>query len=393
MNATTPQLSFESLVIHGGQAPEPATGAIMPPIFATSTYVQEAPGVHKGYEYARSQNPTRTAFENALVELEGGAQAFAFSSGLAAAATVLELLEGGSHLIAGEDLYGGTGRLFEQVRARSANLQTTFLDLHDLNALEQALRPETRMLWVESPTNPTLRVYDLPALAEFSRAHGLILVVDNTFATPWSQQPLGLGADLVLHSTTKYLNGHSDMVGGAVIVGRETPHPDLASRLAFLQNAVGSIPGPFDCFLALRGLKTLAIRMERHCGNAMTLAEWLPSQEGIERVIYPGLPSHPDHALAARQMKAFGGMISLTLKGGDPAARQFLSSLKLFALAESLGGVESLASQPIRMTHGSVPKERRDRLGITEGLVRLSVGIEGVEDLKADLLQALQKLP
>jgi len=393
MNAATPQLSFESLVIHGGQAPEPATGAIMPPIFATSTYVQEAPGVHKGYEYARSQNPTRTAFENALVELEGGAQAFAFSSGLAAAATVLELLEGGSHLIAGEDLYGGTGRLFEQVRARSANLQTTFLDLHDLNALEQALRPETRMLWVESPTNPTLRVYDLPALAEFSRAHGLILVVDNTFATPWSQQPLGLGADLVLHSTTKYLNGHSDMVGGAVIVGRETPHPDLASRLAFLQNAVGSIPGPFDCFLALRGLKTLAIRMERHCSNAMTLAEWLPSHEGIERVIYPGLPSHPDHALAARQMKAFGGMISLTLKGGDPAARQFLSSLKLFALAESLGGVESLASQPIRMTHGSVPKERRDRLGITEGLVRLSVGIEGVEDLKADLLQALQKLP
>jgi len=392
MNATTPHLSFESLVIHGGQAPEPATGAIMTPIFATSTYIQEAPGVHKGYEYARTQNPTRTAFENALVELEGGAQAFAFSSGLAAAATVLELLEGGSHLIAGEDLYGGTGRLFEQVRARSANLQTTFLDLHDLNALEQALRPETRMLWVESPTNPTLRVYDLPALAEFSRAHGLILVVDNTFATPWSQQPLGLGADLVLHSTTKYLNGHSDMVGGAVIVGQDTPHADLASRLAFLQNAVGSIPGPFDCFLALRGLKTLAIRMERHCSNALALAEWLPSHEGIERVIYPGLPSHPDHALAARQMKAFGGMISLTLKGGDPAARLFLSSLKLFALAESLGGVESLASQPIRMTHGSVPKERRDRLGITEGLVRLSVGIEGVEDLKADLLQALRQL-
>ena len=393
MNATTPHLSFESLVIHGGQAPEPATGAIMPPIFATSTYVQEAPGVHKGYEYARSQNPTRTAFENALVELEGGAQAFAFSSGLAAAATVLELLEGGSHLIAGEDLYGGTGRLFEQVRARSANLQTTFLDLHDLNALKQALRTDTRMLWVESPTNPTLRVYDLSALVEFSRTHGLILVVDNTFATPWSQQPLGLGADLVLHSTTKYLNGHSDMVGGAVIVGRDTPHADLASRLAFLQNAVGSIPGPFDCFLALRGLKTLAIRMERHCSNALAIAEWLPSHEGIERVIYPGIPSHPDHALAARQMKAFGGMISLILKGGDSAARQFLSSLKLFALAESLGGVESLASQPIRMTHGSVPKERRDRLGITEGLVRLSVGIEGVEDLKADLLQALQKLP
>ena len=392
MSATSPHLSFESLVIHGGQAPEPTTGAIMPPIFATSTYVQEAPGVHKGYEYARSQNPTRTALENALVELEGGAQAFAFSSGLAAAGTVLELLDSGSHLIAGEDLYGGTGRLFEQVRARSANLQTTFLDLHDLEGMKHALRPNTRMLWVESPTNPTLRVYDLPALVEFSRTHGLILVVDNTFATPWSQQPLALGADLVLHSTTKYLNGHSDMVGGAVIVGRDTPRADLASRLAFLQNAVGSIPGPFDCFLALRGLKTLAIRMERHCRNAMTLAEWLQSQEGIERVIYPGLPSHPDHALAGRQMKAFGGMISLTLKGGDAAARRFLSSLKLFALAESLGGVESLASQPIRMTHGSVPKERRDRLGITEGLVRLSVGIEGVEDLKADLLQALRQL-
>lgn len=392
MTHSHPGLSFESLVIHGGQAPEAVTGAIMPPIFATSTYVQEAPGVHRGFEYARTQNPTRQALERCLAELEGGSRAFAFGSGLAAAASILELLDAGSHLLAGEDLYGGTGRLFEQVRARSAGLRTTFLDLHDLPALEAALRPESRMLWVESPSNPTLRVYDLRALAGFARAHGLLMVVDNTFATPCLQRPLEMGADLVLHSTTKYLNGHSDMVGGAVVVGREARHAELAERVGFLQNAVGSVPGPFDCFLALRGLKTLAIRMERHGSNAAAIAERLQGHPAIARVHYPGLPDHPDHRLAAAQMKGFGGMISLLLKGGDAAAGRFLSGLRLFALAESLGGVESLASQPVRMTHGAVPKERRERLGITEGLVRLSVGIEGLPDLEADLRQALDRL-
>lgn len=392
MTHSHPGLSFESLVVHGGQAPEAVTGAIMPPIFATSTYVQEAPGVHRGFEYARTQNPTRQALERCLAELEGGSRAFAFGSGLAAAASILELLEAGSHLLAGEDLYGGTGRLFEQVRARSAGLRTTFLDLHDLPALEAALRPESRMLWVESPSNPTLRVYDLGALAGFARAHDLLMVVDNTFATPCLQRPLEMGADLVLHSTTKYLNGHSDMVGGAVVVGREARHAELAERVGFLQNAVGSVPGPFDCFLALRGLKTLAIRMERHGSNAAAIAERLQGHPAIARVHYPGLPDHPDHRLAAAQMKGFGGMISLSLKGGDAAAGRFLSSLRLFALAESLGGVESLASQPVRMTHGAVPKERRERLGITEGLVRLSVGIEGLPDLEADLRQALDRL-
>ena len=392
MTPSHPGLSFESLVIHGGQAPEAVTGAIMPPIFATSTYVQEAPGVHRGFEYARTQNPTRQALERCLAELEGGSRAFAFGSGLAAAASILELLEAGSHLLAGEDLYGGTGRLFEQVRARSAGLRTTFLDLHNLPALEAALRPESRMLWVESPSNPTLRVYDLRALAGFARAHGLLMVVDNTFATPCLQRPLEMGADLVLHSTTKYLNGHSDMVGGAVVVGREAQHGELAERVGFLQNAVGSVPGPFDCFLALRGLKTLAIRMERHGSNAAAIAERLQGHPAVARVHYPGLPDHPDHRLAATQMKGFGGMISLSLKGGDAAAGRFLSGLRLFALAESLGGVESLASQPVRMTHGAVPKERRERLGITEGLVRLSVGIEGLPDLEADLRQALDRL-
>lgn len=392
MTPSHPALSFESLVIHGGQAPEAVTGAIMPPIFATSTYVQEAPGVHRGFEYARTQNPTRQALERCLAELEGGSQAFAFGSGLAAAASILELLDAGSHLLAGEDLYGGTGRLFEQVRARSAGLRTSFLDLHDFSALEAALRPESRMLWVESPSNPTLRVYDLKALAGFARAHGLLMVVDNTFATPCLQRPLELGADLVLHSTTKYLNGHSDMVGGAVVVGREARHAELAERVGFLQNSVGSVPGPFDCFLALRGLKTLAIRMERHGSNAAALAERLQGHPAIAQVHYPGLPSHPDHRLAAAQMKGFGGMISLSLRGGDAAAGRFLSGLRLFALAESLGGVESLASQPVRMTHGAVPKERRERLGITEGLVRLSVGIEGLADLEADLRQAMDRL-
>jgi cystathionine gamma-lyase len=380
------RLGFATRGIHAGQSPDPSTGAIMMPIYATSTYVQESPGVHKGYEYSRSQNPTRMAYERCVADLESGSAGFAFASGLAASSTLLELLDAGSHIVAMDDLYGGTRRLFSRVRARSANLDVSFVDLTDASRLETAIRPQTRMIWIETPTNPLLRLVDLEAIAATARKRGIVTVADNTFASPWVQRPLEHGFDLVMHSATKYLNGHSDMVGGMAVVG---PNKDLAERLAFLQNAVGAVAGPFDSFLALRGVKTLALRMERHCENALIIAQWLERHPAIAKVHYPGLPSHPQHALAKRQMRAFGGMVSAEIKGGLSAAKRFLERCRIFALAESLGGVESLIEHPGIMTHASVPAEARAKLGIGDGLVRLSVGIEDGEDLIADLEQAL----
>jgi len=371
--------------IHAGQHPDPATGAIMTPIYATSTYVQKSPGKHKGYEYSRTQNPTRMAYEGCVAALEGGVAGFAFASGMAAASTVLELLDSGSHVIAMDDLYGGSYRLFEKVRRRSAGLDFSFVDLNDAKALKAALKPETRMIWAETPTNPMLKLVDLAKVAAFARKHGLILVVDNTFCSPMVQRPLELGADLVLHSATKYLNGHSDMVGGIVVAGSD----ELAQRMAFLQNSVGAVAGPFDAFLAMRGLKTLHLRMKAHCENALTIARWLEKHPAVERVIYPGLKSHPQHALAKRQMHGFGGIISIEIKGGLKKARRMLERCELFALAESLGGVESLIEHPAIMTHASVPPANRKRLGISDGLIRLSVGVEDVEDLIAELQGAL----
>ncbi|QEX21808.1 cystathionine gamma-lyase [Hypericibacter adhaerens] len=380
------RLGFATRGIHAGQSPDPSTGAIMMPIYATSTYVQESPGVHKGYEYSRSQNPTRMAYERCVADLESGSQGFAFASGLAASSTILELLDAGSHLVAMDDLYGGTRRLFSRVRALSARLDVSYVDLTDASRLEAALRPDTRMIWIETPTNPLLRLVDLEAIAAAARKRGIITVADNTFASPWAQRPLEHGFDLVMHSATKYLNGHSDMVGGIAVVG---PNREIAERLAFLQNAIGAVAGPFDSFLALRGVKTLALRMERHCENAAAIAAWLEKHPAIEKVHYPGLPSHPQHALAKRQMRAFGGMVSAEIKGGLAAAKRFLERCRIFALAESLGGVESLIEHPGIMTHASVPPEARAKLGIGDGLVRLSVGIEDREDLIADLAQAL----
>lgn len=372
--------------IHAGQSPDPSTGAIMPPIYATSTYVQKSPGMHQGYEYSRSQNPTRHAYERCLADLESGRHGFAFASGMAAIATILELIDSGSHVLAMNDLYGGSFRLFELVRQRSAGLSFTLADLSDPEELESRLRPDTRMIWVESPTNPMLKLVDLVETARVANARGLLLVVDNTFASPYLQRPLEMGADIVMHSATKYLNGHSDMVGGGVVVKDDK----LAERLSYLQNAVGAIAGPFDSFLALRGLKTLALRMERHCENAHEVALWLEQHPRVERVIYPGLGSHPQHELAARQMSGYGGMITFFIKGGLKAAREFLERCELFALAESLGGVESLVEHPAIMTHASVPPEERNALGISDTLIRLSVGIEDVKDLIADLDSALQ---
>jgi len=375
---------FATRTIHGGQEPDPSTGAIMQPIYATSTYVQESPGRHKGYEYSRTQNPTRMAFERCIADLEGGIRGFAFASGMAAISTVLELLDAGSHVVAMDDLYGGTARLFNHVRNRSAGHEFTFADLSAPGALEAALRPETRMVWVETPSNPLLKLVDLAAVARTVAGRELLVVVDNTFATPWAQRPLHYGADIVVHSATKYLNGHSDMVGGAVAVNDET----LAGKLAFLQNSVGAVLGPFDSFLALRGLKTLALRMERHVENAAAIAAWLEDHRAVERVIYPGLESHPQHDLARRQMGG-GGIVTFFVRGGLEAARKVLENTRVFALAESLGGVESLIDHPAIMTHASVPAERRAALGISDSLIRLSVGVEDVEDLKADLDQAL----
>ena len=373
--------------IHAGQSPDPSTGAVMTPIYATSTYVQSSPGVHQGFEYSRSHNPTRFAYERCVAALEGGTHGYAFASGLAATSTVLEMFDTGSHVVCMDDVYGGTYRLFERVRRRSAGLDFDFVDLGDMDALAAAVKPNTRMIWCETPTNPMLKIVDIARLAEFARARGIVLAVDNTFSSPILQRPLEHGAHLVMHSATKYLNGHSDMVGGMIVVGDDA---GLAEQMTFLQNAVGGVQGPFDSFLALRGLKTLHLRMRAHCENALQLARWLESHPAIEKVIYPGLASHPQHALAKRQMDGFGGMISIVLKGGLEAARRFMERTELFACAESLGGVESLVNHPAIMTHASVPAERRAALGISDALVRLSVGVEDVGDLRAELDAALR---
>ncbi|MBS3649442.1 PLP-dependent transferase [Pseudaminobacter sp. 19-2017] len=380
------RLAFATRTIHGGQSLDPTTGAVMVPIYATSTYGQESPGVHKGFEYARSQNPTRFAFERAVADLESGAAAFAFASGLAAIATVLELLDTGAHIVATDDIYGGTFRLLERVRKRSAGLKVDFADFTDLAAVEAAIQPETRMLWVETPTNPLLKVVDLEAIAALAKRRDLITVADNTFCSPYIQRPLELGFDIVVHSTTKYLNGHSDMVGGVAVVCEEG---DLRDRLKFLQNAVGAISGPFDSFLALRGIKTLALRMERHSSNGMRIARWLEGRRDVRRVIYPGLESHSQHEIAKRQMHAFGGMLSVDLDRDLAGTKRFLERTQLFTLAESLGGVESLIEHPALMTHGSIPPAKRAAGGISDSLVRISAGIEDADDLIADLEQAL----
>jgi cystathionine gamma-lyase len=379
---------FGTRVIHGGQKPDPLTGAVMPPIYATSTYVQSSPGVHKGYEYSRTANPTRDALQASVANLEGGAQGYAFASGLAASATIVDLLDSGSHIVAMHDLYGGSYRLFENVRKRSAGHDVSFVDLTDPAALEAALKPNTRMIWVETPTNPLLKIVDLQAVAAIAKRRGILSVCDNTFATPYLQRPLEHGFDIVVHSTTKYLNGHSDSIGGAAIVRHGAD--ELREKLGYLQNAVGGVPGPFDSFLTLRGIKTLALRMERHCSNALTIARFLESHPKVKRVLYPGLPSHPQHELAMRQMKGgSGGIISAVLLGGLENSRRFLERCHLFSLAESLGGVESLIEHPALMTHASLPPAMRARLGISDSLVRLSVGVESVDDLITELKEAL----
>jgi len=380
------RLSFSTRAIHAGQHHDPTTGAVMVPIYATSTYAQESPGVHKGFEYSRSQNPTRMAFERCIADLESGTHGFAFASGLAAIATILELLDSGDHIIATEDIYGGSFRLFDQVRKRSAALHFSFVDMSDLSAIERAIRPNTRMIWIETPTNPLLRLADLAGIAALSKKHRLIAVADNTFASPYAQRPLESGIDIVMHSTTKYLNGHSDIIGGCAVVNTD----ELGERLKFLQNAIGSIAGPFDSFLALRGLKTLALRMERHCSNAMTIARWLEKHSRVARVLYPGLESHPQHRLAKKQMSAFGGIVTFVVNGDLSTTTRVLERTRLFTLAESLGGVESLIEHPAIMTHASIPAHKRDQIGISDSLVRLSVGIEDPDDLIADLDAALR---
>lgn len=380
---------LETRVIHGGQAPEPATGAVMPPIFATSTFRQESPGVHKGLDYGRSHNPTRWALERCVADIEGGRAAFAFASGLAAIAAVLELLPSGSHIVAGDDMYGGTYRLFERVRRDSAGHTFSYVDLSDPDALAAAIRPETRMVWVETPTNPMLKLADLTAIAGLCHARGILSVCDNTFASPIVQRPLEHGFDIVVHSTTKYMNGHSDVIGGVAVVGAGDAQTGLAEKLGFIQNAVGAIQGPFDSFLVLRGIKTLALRVERSSGNALLLAQWLENQPKVRKVHYPGLESHPQHMLARNQMHGYGGIVSMDLDTDIDGARRFLEACEVFTLAESLGGVESLIEHPALMTHASIPPERRAELGIGDGLIRLSVGIEHVEDQREDLRRAL----
>jgi cystathionine gamma-lyase len=391
---------FDSKVVHAGQAPEPVTGAVMPPVFLSSTYAQESPGVHKGFEYTRSHNPTRYAMERCIARLEGSELTetddasyggFAFASGMAAIGTLLELLNTGDHVVAMDDLYGGTHRLFSKVRERSAGLQFSHVDLTDSNALESAIQENTKLIWIETPTNPTLKLVDLEAIAKIAKNRGILLACDNTFATPAIQLPLSHGFDVVMHSGTKYIGGHSDVVCGVLVTAQQ----ELAERIRFIQNSVGSVLGPFDSYLALRGIKTLGLRMRRHCESALRIATWLEQHKAIERVIYPGLPSHPQHDVAIKQMTmdgtvAGGGMITCVLHGGLEASRTFLEKLRIFALAESLGGVESLVEHPAIMTHASVPQEMRANLGIDDGLVRLSVGIEDCKDLLEDLEQALQ---
>ena len=373
--------------IHAGQEPDPSTGAIMTPIYATSTYVQKSPGDHKGWEYSRSHNPTRDAYEKCMADLESGSRGYAFASGMAATATVLELLDSGDHVVAIDDLYGGSFRLFNNVRGRSAGLKFTFSGMENDDALRAAMRPETRMIWLETPTNPMLKVIDIAAVAAIAHAHGALLVVDNTFASPVLQRPLELGADIVVHSATKFLNGHSDMVGGIAVVG---DNAELAQKLWYLQNSIGGIQGPFDAFLAMRGLKTLVLRMNAHCRNALQIARFLEKHPAVKRTLYPGLESHPQHALAMAQMNGMGGgIISIDLEGGLPAAKKMLEGCRLFSLAESLGGVESLINHPAIMTHASVPPEKRAAIGITDSLIRLSVGVEDVDDLIAELDRVL----
>jgi cystathionine beta-lyase/cystathionine gamma-synthase len=383
------QQAFSTRAIHAGQEPDPTTGAVMPPIYATSTFKQRSPGEHTGFEYARTQNPTRMAFERCVADLESGRAGWAFSSGLAAMGTVLELLEADSHLVAIDDIYGGSWRLFERVRARSMGLRVSYIDPNQPQSLQAAIRDDTRMIWVETPSNPLLKVTDLAAVARAAKARGILTVCDNTFASPYLQRPLEFGFDIVLHSVTKYINGHSDAVGGVVVVG---DNAELVERFDFMQNAIGSIMDPFTSFLALRGMKTLPLRMEKHCANALELAHWLDRHPKTEKVIYPGLPKHPQHALAATQMRGFGGMLAVYLRADLAGTKRFLESVRLFTLAESLGGVESLAGHPVLMSHASLPAERRAQLALTDNLVRLSVGIEDAQDLIADLEQALDRI-
>lgn len=381
-------LAFATRAIHGGQSPDPTTGAVMPPIVTSSTYLQESPGVHKGFEYSRSQNPTRFAYERAVANLEGGQQGLAFASGMAATSTILELLDSGDHVVAMDDLYGGSFRLFDKVRGRSAGLHFSYIDLADSEQVKQSLRDNTRMIWVETPSNPMLKLVDIKAIVDVAKAHNpdIIVVVDNTFATPFNQRPLELGADIVMHSATKYLNGHSDMVGGIAVVGDNSA---LVEKMLFLQNSIGAVAGPFDSYLALRGVKTLALRMKQHNESGLAIAKWLEQHPKVKKVVHPGLESHPQHELAARQMSGFGGMISIFLDGDLDAARRFLEAVEIFALAESLGGVESLIEHPAIMTHASIPAENRQKLGIHDNFVRISVGIEETDDLIADLARAL----
>lgn len=389
MNNMKDKSKFNTKVIHAGQSPDPSTGAVMQPIYATSTYVQESPGVHQGYEYSRSQNPTRAAFERCIAGIEEGEAGFAFASGMAATSAIMDLVDQGSHIITSDDLYGGTFRYLDKVKKRTAGIELSLVDMTNADNITAAIQPNTKLIWVETPSNPLLKLADLKAIIKIAKDNNILAVVDNTFATPWNQQPLTLGFDIVMHSATKYLGGHSDVIGGAVVVG---DNPDLIERMAFLQNNLGGISSPFDSFLMLRGIKTLSIRMERSCSNALTIAQTLENHPKIEKVIYPGLESHPQHELAKQQMRAFGGIVTIILKGDLSDTRKFMESTEIFTLAESLGGVESLANHPAIMTHASIPPETRAKIGITDSLVRLSVGIEDAEDLIADLEQALDKI-